>query len=89
MPYIRAMPSMEECAKQPATERLKRLERTADELVAVIRGRSETILFRRPDAKNWAAKEVICHLRDTEELFMARFEVPARTRGTGVAAGGA
>jgi hypothetical protein len=28
----------------------------------------------RPDAKNWAAKEIVCHLRDTEEVFAARIE---------------
>ena len=68
------MPTMEEYAKQPTALRLKRLESTADELAAVIRGQSEAVLARRPDAKNWAAKEVICHLRDAEELFMTRFE---------------
>ena len=71
------MPTMEEYAKQPAADRLKRLERTADELAAAIRGQSEATLARRPDAKNWAAKEVVCHLRDTEELFMGRFELIA------------
>jgi hypothetical protein len=25
--------------------------------------------------KNWAAKECVCHLRDTEELFKARFDL--------------
>ena len=66
---------MEEYAKQPAADRLKRLERTADELAAAIRGQSEAALARRPDAKNWAAKEALCHLRDTEELFMGRFDL--------------
>ena len=69
------MPTMEEYAKQPAADRLKRLERTADELAAAIRGQSEAALARRPDAKNWAAKEALCHLRDTEELFMGRFDL--------------
>ena len=69
------MPTMEEYAKQPAADRLKRLERTADELATAIRGQSEAALARRPDAKNWAPKEVVCHLRDTEELFMGRFEL--------------
>lgn len=68
---------MEEYAKQPAAERLKRLARTADELAAAIRGQSEAALARRPDAKNWAAQEVVCHLRDTEELFIGRFELIA------------
>lgn len=68
------MPTIEEYAKQPVAERLKRLERTADDLAAAIRGQNDAALSRRPDAKNWAAKEVICHLRDTEESFMGRFE---------------
>ena len=67
------MPTMEEYAKQPREQRLKRLERTADELVAAIGDQSDAALSRRPDAKSWAAKEVICHLRDTEEFFMLRF----------------
>ena len=67
------MPTMEEYAKQPAAERMKRLARTGDELAAAIKGRDEAVLARRPDAKNWAAKECVCHLRDTEEMFMARF----------------
>ena len=68
-----AMPTMEEYAKQPREQRLKRLERTADELAAAIAGQSDGALGKRPDAKNWAAKEVVCHLRDTEEFFMLRF----------------
>jgi hypothetical protein len=66
---------MEEYAARPAAERLQRLERTPDELAAAIRGRDEAALARRPDAKNWAAKEIVCHLRDTEESFLARFEM--------------
>ena len=68
------VPTMEEYAKQPREQRLKRLERTADELAAAIAGQSEATLSRRPDARNWAAIEVVCHLRDAEELFMIRFE---------------
>ena len=68
------MSTIDEYAKQPLTDRLKRLERTADELAGAIAGRSDTVLSRRPDEKNWAAKEVVCHLRDTEESFMGRFE---------------
>ncbi len=69
------MATMEEYAKQSVPQRLERLARTADELAAAIRGQSEATLARRPDATNWAAKEVICHLRDTEELFANRFEL--------------
>ncbi len=70
-----AMPTMEEYAAKPVAERLARLSRTADELAATIKGQSEAVLARRPDAKNWAAKEAVCHLRDTEELFQGRFEL--------------
>lgn len=68
------MPTMEDYARQPREERLKRLQRTPDELAAAVRGQSDAALSRRPDAKNWAAKEIVCHLRDVEELFMLRFE---------------
>ena len=67
------MPTMEQYAKQPREMRLQRLMRTGDELGAAIEGRSDAVLSRRPDAKNWAAKEVVCHLRDTEESFAGRF----------------
>ncbi len=69
------MATMEEYAKQPLEQRLERMTRTADELAAAIRGQSDAALSRRPDAKNWAAKEVVCHLRDIEEMFMGRFEL--------------
>jgi uncharacterized damage-inducible protein DinB len=68
------MLTIEEYAKQPSAQRLERLTRTADELARAIKGQSDSVLSRRPDASNWAAKEVVCHLRDTEEAFGARFE---------------
>jgi hypothetical protein len=68
------MPTMEEYAKQPREQRIARLTRTADQLAAAIKGQSDAALSRRPDPKNWAAKEVVCHLRDTEEAFGGRFE---------------
>src|SRR5712692_1271484 len=72
-----SMPTIEEYAKQSVPQRLGRLERTADELAGAVKGRSESVLARRPDAKNWAGKEVLCHLRDTEEFFQLRFEAIA------------
>ena len=69
------MPTMEEYAQQPPAARLARAARTADDLAAAIRGKDDAAVSKRPDAKNWSAKEVICHLRDTEESFMARFDV--------------
>ena len=68
------MPTMEEYATQPTAQRLERLTRTAAQLTAAVKGRPETVMARRPDGKNWAPKEIVCHLRDTEEAFGARFE---------------
>ena len=55
-------------------EQLARMERTADELAAAIKGVSDAALSRRPDDKSWSAKETLCHVRDTEESFMLRFQ---------------
>ncbi|MBI3457330.1 MAG: DinB family protein [Candidatus Rokubacteria bacterium] len=71
------VPAMEDVAKLSRDERLGRLARTADELAAAIAGQAEAVLARRPDAKNWAPKEVVCHLRDTEEFFLLRFQTIA------------
>ena len=55
-------------------EQLARMERTANDFAAAIKGVPDAALGKRPDATNWSAKEVICHIRDTEESFMARFQ---------------
>lgn len=68
------MLTIEDVAKMPLEERLRRLTRAADDLAAAISGQPEAVLVRRPDPKNWAPKEVVCHLRDTEESFMGRFQ---------------
>lgn len=69
------MSTMDEVAKQPLEERLGRMQRTANDFAAALKGQSEAALSKRPDAKNWAAKEVVCHMRDTEALFMERFQL--------------
>jgi DinB superfamily len=55
-------------------EQMARMARTADDFAAAIKGMSADILARRPDETNWAPVEVICHVRDTEESFMTRFQ---------------
>jgi uncharacterized damage-inducible protein DinB len=50
------------------------MERTPDDFATAIRGVSDETLSRRPDERNWSAKEVVCHMRDTEESFMTRFQ---------------
>ncbi len=54
-------------------ELLPRLRRTPDVLAAAVRGHGEARLSRRPGVGSWCAKEVVCHLRDVEELFLVRF----------------
>ena len=66
------MPTLEEVDKQSLEQRLGRMSGTAEDLAATIRGQSEAALVRRPDSKNWAANEVICHLRDIEEVYFVR-----------------
>jgi hypothetical protein len=71
------MLTKEEVATMSRAERLERLGRSAHELEQAIVDRSETVLCRRPDAKDWAPKEIVCHFRDAEEFFMHRFQVLA------------
>ncbi|HEX9419568.1 MAG TPA: DinB family protein [Methylomirabilota bacterium] len=67
------MPSREAYMRRPLEQRLARLARTPDELDEAFRTRSADVLARRPDASNWSATEIVCHLRDVEELFRIRF----------------
>jgi hypothetical protein len=62
-----------EYAQQPVARCLERMGRTVDEIAAAIAGRSDAALSRRPAPASWAGKEVVCHLRDIEELFQLRF----------------
>ena len=67
------MASREVYAALPLGQRLERLARMPHDLTASVRGRSDGELSRRPDAKNWSATEILCHLRDIEEICMMRF----------------
>src|SRR5262245_57288922 len=69
------MATIAEYRAQSFEERLARLERAPADVADAITGHGDASLSRRPDAKNWSAKEVICHLRDIEELFMLRFHM--------------
>jgi uncharacterized damage-inducible protein DinB len=55
-------------------EQLARMERTVDDYAAAIKGVPDAKLSKRPDDKNWSAKETLCHVRDIEEAFMMRFQ---------------
>jgi len=67
------MATSAEYAQQSLEQRLARLGRAADDFVAAIRGRDDAALSRRPAPKAWSAKEIVCHMRDIEELCMLRY----------------
>jgi uncharacterized damage-inducible protein DinB len=64
------MLTLDEVATQSREQRFERLRCAADDFAAAIAGRDDAVLSRRPDTTNWAAKEVVCHIRDAEELFL-------------------
>jgi hypothetical protein len=67
-----AVTPLEEWSRRPRAVRLARLGRTADELAAALRGADRATLTRKPDEKNWAPIEIMCHLRDSEASFLDR-----------------
>ena len=67
------MPTAEEYSGRPTEVRLSRLEQTPGEVERAISAKTDSELSARPDARNWAPKEIVCHLRDVEELFQIRF----------------
>ena len=67
------MPTFDDYRGLPINARLNRLQRTPDEVGRAIADTSDAELGRRPDTRNWSAKEIVCHLRDVEELFQVRF----------------
>jgi hypothetical protein len=68
------MPTMDEYLTRPVDVRLARLRSTPEELASLLAGRDWPALSRRPDPGSWSAAEIVCHLRDVEELFLVRFQ---------------
>jgi DinB family protein len=71
------MGTREDVARQPIEERLRRLARTAGDLVACLHGQEPAALVRRPTRESWAPIEILCHVRDIEELVLMRLELIA------------
>lgn len=67
------MPTPDEYSALSIEARLRRLQQTSGEIEQAIAGKSDAELSRRPWPDSWAAKEIVCHLRDVEELFQLRF----------------
>jgi hypothetical protein len=66
-------PSVDAWFQRTPDERLARLAATPGEVAIAIEGRSAQGLARRPAPGAWAPVEIICHLRDAEEMFGERF----------------
>ena len=60
-------------AAGPCEAMVRRLEETPAELKRHIAGGEPEMISRRPEPKSWSATEILCHLRDVEELFQTRF----------------
>jgi hypothetical protein len=68
------VPTLEQYLSRSLVDRLRRLRTTPDEISAALDGKDDDLVCRRPDRENWSAREIICHLRDVEELFLIRFQ---------------
>ena len=62
-------------AEQSIEARLERLRMTPDELGEAISNKTDEVLSQRPQPSSWSAKEIVCHLRDIEELVIMRFHL--------------
>lgn len=56
------------------TQQIAQLEKAADTYAAALEGAPSDALTRRPDEKNWAPVEIICHIRDVEEIYVTRIK---------------
>ena len=54
-------------------ELLARLARTPQTVAASVLSGDDDGLRRRPAERAWSATEIVCHLRDVDELFQLRF----------------
>ncbi len=64
-----------------SVELIAQLEKAADNYAAALEGSPPDALTRRPDEKNWAPVEIICHIRDVEESYLGRFKAILEVEG--------
>jgi hypothetical protein len=58
--------------EKSADERMARLARTPDQVAAALGRQRPSVLARRPAPEAWSPTEIVCHLRDIEEVFGER-----------------
>jgi hypothetical protein len=66
------MATMAEYLERPLAERLARLRATPERLRALVDAAPPDVARQRPSPAAWSATEILCHLRDVEELFQLR-----------------
>ena len=54
---------------------LARLSLTPEIVATAVRGIDDAHLRRRPAERAWSPTEIVCHLRDVDELFQLRFHM--------------
>ena len=64
--------SVQSWFESSADARMARLARTPDEIAAALAGRRPAMLGRRPAPGAWSPTEIVCYLRDIEEVFADR-----------------
>lgn len=68
-------PPIQEWIDRPREERLEHLRSTPDDLRALIESLPSEFLAIRTSSDDWSPLEVICHLRDIEDLSLLRFRM--------------
>lgn len=56
-------------------ERLDRMRQTPGDIAALIAAQPADVLGRRPAEGAWSATEIVCHLRDVEEVYLERVQL--------------
>ena len=56
-------------------EQIARMGRAADDFASAVAGVAHPALTRRPDDTSWCALEIVCHVRDTDEVFLDRIQL--------------
>jgi hypothetical protein len=67
------MPTFDEYRALGADRSLARLLETPPDVDRALADRGDDELSKRPGPTSWSATEIVCHLRDVEELFQLRF----------------
>ena len=62
-------------AETTLEEQIARMDRAADDFATAVAGVAAAALTRRPDHTSWSALEIVCHVRDTDEVFLDRIQL--------------